>query len=403
MKQFRALGRFTWPFFFVITAFSAFVLHKILENAQSQKSRIAAIGIILFAGVFNILEALPYHREMDWNITRSPNLFQRKNLVKSMDSAIKAIHPAEYQAIISLPFFYQGSESYSRPQQDETVRSSVVFSYHTGLPLVCANLTRTSVPESKNIVQLVTADFYNKAIEPDLPDSRPFLVIRTNDPLTAYEEMLFRKCKPVYQGSGISLFRLEKTALFNDSSPEVYAEYLKRKSGLIVKDRFLLSDSSFLFYDDFEQRQSGQPFRGKGGFQSEKKNKNVLAEFAPGTFESGKKYIAGAWMYNGRPDALNLYFRFIIEEYDESSDTWESTTHFPDQSETINGDWSLVEGEFTVKNPENRIYIVTIGTKDAKGPLFVDDLLVRESGTDVYSIEGQGNILFFNNHQIQLR
>ncbi len=403
MKQFRALGRFTWPFFFVLTAFSAFVADKIYETAQRRTGRIAAIGFILIAGLLNIVEALPYHREMKWTINQSPNLFQRENLNKSLYSAIGMVNPAEYQAIISLPFFYQGSESYSRPQNDETVRSSIVISYHTGLPLVCANLTRTSIQESKNIVQIVTPDYYKKTIEPDLPDSRPFLVIRTGDPLTACEELLFRKCKPVFQGKDVSLYRLDKKSLFSNSSAEVMAEFMQKRASFITKDRFSLSDSSFVYYDSFEQKQSEHPFRGKGGFRSEKKNKNVLAEFAPGTFKSGKKYMASAWMFNGLPDALNLYFRFIIEEYDESADSWESTTCFPDQSETINGNWSLVEGEFEVRNPGNRIYIVTIGTRDAKGPLFIDDLLVREAAVDVYYKDDNDKTLFYNNHQIQVR
>jgi len=403
MKQFRALGRFTWPFFFVLTAFSAFVINKIHETSHDREGRITAIVIALVAGLLNIMEALPYHREMKYTISQSPNLFQRENLNKSLNSAIGMINPAEYQAIISLPFFYQGSESYSRPQNDETVRSSIVISYHTGLPLVCANLTRTSIQESKNIVQIVTPDYYKKAIEADLPDNRPFLVIRTADPITPYEELLFNKCKPVFQGKEVSLYRLDKKSLLSNSSAEVKAGFMQRRSSFITKDLFSLSDSSFVYYDSYEQTHSEHPFRGKGGFRSEKKNKNVLAEFAPGTFEKGKKYMASAWMYNGLPDALNLYFRFIIEEYDEPADSWESTIYFPDQSETINGDWSLVEGEFEVKNPGNRIYIVTIGTRDAKGPLFIDDLLIRESGKDVYSIAGPGNALFFNNHRIQIR
>lgn len=403
MKQFRALGRFTWPFYFVATIFTATVISKIYENANSRKGRNIAIGLAFIAGFANIAEAIPYHKEMSFTITQTSNLFQRKNLSNQINSAIETINSSEYQAIISLPFFYQGSESYSRPQNGETVRSSIILSYHTGLPMVCANLTRTSIPESKNIVQLVSPDFYPKRIETDLPDPRPFLVIRTSDHLTVYEEALFRKCKPVYKNDQISLFRLEKEDIFKSSAPLVIAEFLNKKAVLKRKDNFYLSDSSFIFYNGFEQQTSEHPFRGKGGFASVKKNKNVLAEFNPWTFEQGKQYHVSAWMYNGLPDALNLYFRFIVEEYDEAADVWESTTFFPDQSETINGDWSLAEGVFTVKNPKNRIYIVTIGTKDAKGPLYIDDLLVRETGVDVYDINTGNNRLFFNNHDVQIR
>jgi hypothetical protein len=403
VKQFRALGRFTWPFYFAATFFTAMVIGKIYETATSRKGRVLAIGLALLAGLANIVEALPYHREMAWTITQSPNLFQKKSLSQSLNSAIGSINTNDYQAIISLPFFYQGSESYSRPRNEETAKVSMVFSYHTGIPLVCANLTRTSVQESKNIVQMVSPDFYKKTIEADLPDNRPFLVICTRDGITGYEEDILKKCTPLYQSGEISLYSLQKSDLFRSSAPDIVENFRALENSLLRKDEFYLTkDPSIFYYNDFETLTSEKPFRGKGGFQSVKRDKNVLAEFGPGTFSSGKSYHLSAWMFNGRPDALNLYFRFIVEEYNEQSDFWESTTFFPDQSEVINGDWSLVEGVFEVRNPQSRIYIVTIGTKDAKGPLFIDDLLIGDKGVDVYRLSPEDSTLFYNNHAVSV-
>ncbi|MHC1777143.1 MAG: hypothetical protein AB9834_17210 [Lentimicrobium sp.] len=401
VKQFRALGRFTWPFYFVITVFTATVLSVLYERSGSIKGRNIVIGLALLAGLANIAEALPYHREMSWSITRSPNLFQRENLSKSFKSALDTIQTEDYQAIVTLPFFYQGSESYSRPRSEESSRASMVFAFHTGIPLVCANLTRTSIQESKNIVQLVSPDYYKKGIESDLPDNRPFLVIRTSDALTEYEEAVFRKCRPLFQSNEISLYSLLKADLFSSSAPAIFANFRASESQMFQRDGFFLTkDSSFLYYNDFENLKSEKPFRGKGGFQSVKKGKNVLTEFGPGTFKAGNQYQISVWMFNGMPDALNMWFRFIVEEYDETADTWKSTTWFPEHSEVINGDWSLVEGVFEVSNPNNRIYIVTIGKKEAREPLFVDDLLIREKGTDVYRFNDGYLSLFYNNHEV---
>jgi len=106
-------------------------------------------------------------------------------------------------------------------------------------------------------------------------------------------------------------------------------------------------------------------------------------------------------MYNGIPDALNNWLRFIIEEFDESKNAWISTEILPEQSEVINGNWSLVEGTFEVMNSKSRIYITTKGKDDSKQPLYVDDLLIREVGVDVYKMEG--NSLFYNNHDIKVK
>lgn len=401
LKQFRALGRFTWPFFFVSTAFSAWVVNQVYVTAASGRQRIAAIVLALAAGVMNVAEALPYHREMAYNITRSSNLFLRENLSEAFNAAIDAVNPEEYQAIVALPFFYQGSESYSRPGQETTTRLATLLSYHTGLPMVNANLTRTSVQESKNIVQMVSPDYYEKAIAADLTDTRPFLVITTTDPLTAYEGMLLKKCSPVTGNPEVSLWKLPLNSLFSSTEREVYAGFLNQKTALQQLNGFYVTDSGFLYYDSFEKQSAAKVFRGSGGFEGPKKGKNVLAEFAPGTFLKDKTYHLSAWMYNGHPDALNLYFRFMVEEYDEKQGTWTQTTCFPDQSETINGNWSLAEIPFRVSSPGNRIYIVTIGARDARGPVYIDDLLIREEAMDVYREEG--DFLFFNNHRIDLR
>lgn len=76
---------------------------------------------------------------------------------------------------------------------------------------------------------------------------------------------------------------------------------------------------------------------------------------------------------------------------------------FSEQAEVINNNWSLAEGVFTVKDSKNRIYIVSKGKDDSKASLHVDDLLIKESGINVYKIDSLDNSLFFNNHRVSLR
>ncbi len=401
IKQFRALGRFTWPFFYAATAFSAWVVNQVYTNAGSRRTKRIAILMAFTALALNIPESWSYHREVSHDIRRNTNLFRKENLDADLLRATEAFVPSDYQAIIALPFFYQGSESYSRPGGSATTRLATLLSYHTRLPMVNANLTRTSVPESKKILQMVTPDYYPKAIAADLTDKRPFLIVRTADPVSEYELLLLGKCTPVFSSPAISMLKLEVDDLLSSGNHRAWSDFMARRQQLHASGSFLTSREGFLYYNGFDDRKPEKVFRGSGGFEAMKKGRNVLAEFAPGTFESGKEYNISAWMYNGHPDALNLYFRFMVEEYDEKQGTWTQTTCFPDQSETINGDWSMPEFSFRVNNPLSGIYIVTVGPRDARGPLYIDDLLIREKGMDVYREEG--DFLFFNNHRIDLR
>ena len=405
IKQFRATGRFVWPFYFVFTIFGALVFQKLFYKLKDKKGVVYGILFVLVIVGINIAEGLPYHFNVSKSITQYPNLFKADLLPLSYKNAISNIIPDDYQAIISLPFYYQGSESFARPRNDDAVRNSIVISYHTGIPIICANLTRTSIGESKKIVQLVSPNYYEKLLIEDMTSNKPILIVKTETNLTQYEQLILNKGKSIFKEGSIELLVIEKKKLFSDDGKKVLTQFQEKMSNLYEQNSFFTSDSSsVLFYDSFENTKSDTSFRGKGSYHSVKKGKNTYAEFSPNTFEEGKEYHVSMWMYNGEPDALNLWFRFIIEEYDEVNDSWYSTTFFPEQSEVISDNWSLIEGVFKVNSSKNLIYIVSKGKEDSKALLHADDLLIKEKGIDVYKIEDKdSSLLFFNNHRINIR
>ncbi len=404
LKQFRATGRFAWPFYFVALVFAATVMQEIYTKSLNQPWKKFAVVLCIMVGVFNVVEGFYYHIETSTAIVKSKNLFKKEFLPDSFKTAFESVNPENFQAIIALPFYYQGSESFSITGSSETFRASLLLSYFTGLPNVCANLTRTSIKESKNIIEMVAPDFYKKDIIADLPDNRPFLAVRSRDSISKYENDIFVKCKPLFANDEISLYSLAKDDLFRNSGQSIYEKFIQIKPTLFQKNSFYLSDeNSFFYYNSFEETKSDWPFRGNGGFRSIKKGKNTFAEFAPETFMPGKKYSVSLWMYNGQKDALNDWFRFIIEEFDEEKNNWVSTTCFPAESEVINGDWSLVESTFEIKNPKSRIFIVTKGKDNSRADLFADDLLITETGVDVYGFDENSKRLFYNNHDVVLK
>lgn len=399
-KQFRGTGRFTWPFYFVITVFTAYSMHYYINSAKNSVKRIVLIVVTIIMGCFSIFEAIPYHVNSSKSITTSLNPFEIKYLNENYVNAIQSINPNDYQAIITLPFYYYGSESFARFRVEPTARASFIFSYHTGIPIINANLTRTSVAESKNIVQIVTPNFYNKPIIGDFKSSKPFIILRTNDSITKYEKLILNKAKAIFISDEISLFAISKEKLFENHSIEVINDYKLKKEKLYRNLNFeCTTDSSYIFYNNFDNNKASITYRGKGAYASVKKGDNVFAEFNGNTFKSNKQYDVSLWMYNGLKDALNLWFRFIIDEYDENNNLINQTVIFPEHAETIDGNWSLVEGIYTVSNAKHRIKIYSVGKKDSKAELFADDLLIKESENNIYRLDS--NELFFNNHKIR--
>ena len=403
-KQFRATGRFVWPFYFAFTVFAAYVFQaKFLIYNDKKKRNIGILFLILLLGT-SYVEGFQYHINVSKSITKNPNLFNKELLSEEFNKSINHVNPNDYQAIISFPFYYQGSESYARPINEEAVRNSLILSYHTGIPNVCSNLTRTSIEESKKIVQVVSPNYYTKNIVDDLSSKKPFLIVKTGNSFSKYEQAIIEKGISIYKNDKFELLQIKFEELFSDDRNKLVDAFQDKLTKLVIQESFYASSpSSVLYYNSFENTKSDTSFRGNGSFTSIKKGKNTFAEFPPNTFQKGKEYDLSMWMHNGEQDALNLWFRVMVEEFDETNNKWYITTFFPDQAEVISDNWSLLEGVFTVNNSKSWIYIVSKGKESSKATLHADDLLIKEKDIDVYKIDSMDSLLFFNNHRVSLR
>ena len=401
LKQFRATGRFVWPFYFAFSVFSAYVFQR-LTLILLNRSRFAGVSFIALVFLVTFAEGAVGHHHMSHRISSQKNVFLPEHLSPGFQVLLDQIDSEQYQAIISFPFFYNGSESFSRPRDELAVTNSLIVAYHTGLPCVSTNLTRTSVDESKKIVQFLSPGYYPKNIQADLTDNRPFLVVKTGTNFTTYEKAIIEKAEPIDFADGLGIMRLSKEALFENEGPVIRARFEADSSQLNQRNGYFLSDTcSVLYHDGFENQDSPLPFAGNGGYHGLKKGENKLAIFAANTFLKDRDYEVSIWMHNGEKDALNLWFRFLIEEYDAPSNQWFRTPFFPEFSEVIYGDWSLVEGSFRVHDPANVVQIVTRGKANSKATFNADELLIKDKGVKVFKLLDDEQTLFYNNHRIQ--
>ena len=401
LKQFRATGRFVWPFYFAFSVFSGYVFQR-LTLILLNRSRFAGVSFIALVFLVTFAEGAVGHHHMSHRISSQKNVFLPEHLSPGFQALLDQIDSEQYQAIISFPFFYNGSESFSRPRDELAVTNSLIVAYHTGLPCVSTNLTRTSVDESKKIVQFLSPGYYPKNIQADLTDNRPFLVVKTGTNFTTYEKAIIEKAEPIDFADGLGIMRLSKEALFENEGPVIWARFEADSSQLNQRNGYFLSDTcSVLYHDGFENQDSPLPFAGNGGYHGLKKGENKLAIFAANTFLKDRDYDVSIWMHNGEKDALNLWFRFLIEEYDAPSNQWFRTPFFPEFSEVIYGDWSLVEGSFRVHDPANVVQIVTRGKANSKATFNADELLIKDKGVKVFKLLDDEQTLFYNNHRIQ--
>ncbi|OIP03262.1 MAG: hypothetical protein AUJ97_04820 [Bacteroidetes bacterium CG2_30_32_10] len=406
LKAFRATGRFAWVFYYVITISSLYFFNNIINSMMEKRKVLFGSCLMILLPSLFVIEGWSYHQEASKEIVKEVNLFDKKQLTVEYKDALGKINSQNYQAIIPLPFYYNGSDCFSRPVQNHILTYSMVISYHTKLPICAAYLTRIAIPESKNIVQIVSPDFYEKQIEKDLKNTKPFLVLRSNESLSIYEQDIINKSRLIFKNANFTLYELKCADLFKNNATAQIDSFQVHKNKFFSKSGFIVSDtSSFLYYNDFNNNSFEKSFRGKGALTFKKEGKNTIVKFPPNSFNADKEYQVSAWMYNAKQESLSDWFRFIVEEYNIIENKWESTMCLPTNSEVINGDWSLIEMKFKVLNPNNSISIVTIGKKYDRENVYIDDLLIREINTDVYKVVKQNNFdkiteLFKNNQQI---
>ncbi len=403
IKQFRATGRFTWFFFFAISIFSIFTINNIFNSLIKSNKKILAYFLIIIALLLYILEGSVYHNYVSQEIKKSENYFNTKLISKDIKEGITNIDISKYQAIIALPFYHTGSETFGIPSKKEISKISMIISYYTGMKMVNSMLSRTSIYESKNIISLISPDYYDKKIKNDINSKKPFLLICSNEDLSQYEQKILNKSNLIYKNKSLSLYSLSYKKLFQNSAQEEINYFEKKKNNLFLKQNFYVSDTlNFLYYNNFDNKKSNFVFRGAGAFEITKPLNKVFVDFPPNTFDTKKEYTASIWMYNNLDDALNKWLRFMVLEYDAQNNKWIELFCLPEYCGIIKDNWSLVELDFKIKNTNNSVSIVVKAKQEI---LYVDELLIREKNNAIYKVlkknsDNKTLELFKNNHQI---
>jgi len=161
LKQFRALGRFSWPFFYVSGVIGIVLLsefYKRLSSFENQLRKpyksIVFVSICFgfqLAEAFNLL-AIP--------TTFTANLFDQQKLNKEEKQLIARCKKEKESkdAILPLPWFHIGSEIYGKEASVETLRNSFLLSAHTGIPLYAVMMGRTSKKQTMEYFHSLSAE-----------------------------------------------------------------------------------------------------------------------------------------------------------------------------------------------------------------------------------------------------
>jgi len=378
LKQFVGLGRFAWPFYFTITFFSLYFVKEVFTKKQNR-------FILLLSVVLLFTEGLSNHFYLRKIINQNSNIFV--DIPKSMEGFLesnKAIS-SEYQAIVPIPFYHKYISLHSHIDSDKSEKLSMQFSYSTGLPLMSAILSRPSLVESQNILQVFIPAYYKKPIQEAL-NKKPLLLLYTKENHAEIENNLMDKSNLFFDNDEFELFKLPVDALFKSDNYKYVKDFLINRNSFQKdeKNGFYRNSSGYIYYNSFDKTNSKIKYRGTGALALKKTDLNVIYKSKPNEFNLNKPYNISFWYYNHLYDqAFNSIW---LEVKNEKGKIIYSKYIDPVKSNIKDGNWNFNEFEFSIKNKEDYIIILSKGKDVFADSIFVDELLIRPVLMDVFKL-----------------
>ncbi|MCL1822531.1 MAG: hypothetical protein FWG22_06885, partial [Prolixibacteraceae bacterium] len=394
-RQLRALARFSWVFFYMINivVFAALFRKAFAAPARWWWKIIAALAVVLlmYEGIFNV------QNTSSQLANHIPALEDGDNLT-SENAWVHKINPADYQAIIPIPYFHVGSENIWLEGSHNVQQTTMLASLKTGLPTTAVMLNRTSVSQTYVNYALFTEPAERLDFPDYLPDDKPFLVLAMNDyKPNDTEEFLLKQTVFVLTTNNFTLYRLPVSAIRRLNL--IYRDKMLRqfaRESLSPNREWSVSNASAWYkYVSFDDLLSDNAFAGRGAAQFTSGGWQTVWSDTLKNVAADKSLKISFWINNYKKDAY-LQSSFRLEQINQA--TGEIDYVFDNQFfkyiKAFYGEWALIEFDAVTRN-NDEILRLSMENDILKKNLFqLDELLLRESSLNVY--QTSGNFLKIN-------
>lgn len=223
LRQFRSLGRFAWIFYYVFNVYAAITIYHLFIEQIKPQSAFARIALILIVSLGWMVDGIQHHIFMR-NIAVQNNFthdfFGKRDVHKKLSEAKLTVQG--FQAALVLPYFHIGSEKFYI--ENNNLYPAFKLSYGTGLPLMNASQSRSSVSETSLLVNIVGDSLLPKSILTNLTDKRPILVMAAKTGLSPNEQFLVNRSQYLFNDGEYNYLALYPDAFANEHQAESYLQ-----------------------------------------------------------------------------------------------------------------------------------------------------------------------------------
>ena len=295
VKQFRALGRFTWIFYYIFTVYSAYFFYRLYRFLRLKGMALAGTIIIIFVIGYGSIDA-------GTNIKRSTRgLLNKNDKFESNDKEYLArfkeakVNPDEFQGIFFLPFASTCGDKLLFEHGMNSFSDAMKCSYHTGIPLIQSFSPRLSYSQALSSIQMLANPAIEKSRLKDM-NEKPILLVCTKEKMNSKEAWLQSKGEVFWEDKYITLSKLPLSVFHN--SHQQWLEMAANKIATLKSSGNISTDVNFasIIFNGFDNGKAKHIFSGKGAFYKKKGELEILNEQIKGNQTSGK-YELSFWLY----------------------------------------------------------------------------------------------------------
>lgn len=378
LQQFRSIGRFAWPFFYVWNVLAFLAWYRMIE-AWKKPLWQWLISLLLLVVLIQDVYFFTHRRNLE--------LQQVTHLTRGPSFTELGIDFSKYQAVIPVPYYNVGSNNFVAGGTGFSMQRSLTIGIQTGIPTTGAMLARSSRSQAMRQWQLIKEPYRVPIIFEDYPNKKPLLLFWSKK-MKPEQEVPYRHLLEgallIYEDERSRLYEVPLQA-FADRIQERTERVLAEITDSLYAHGSLLSTDSVenFVYRDFEEESSGRAYAGSGSSKGILHIPTIIWDGAIPHAQTDTSYWFHAWAYVGE-DRLTSNVFLLEEVRPDGSVASRHHVHTWRQTATIDPDWVLVEYEFRLKDRHNSLRISYGREQMVERASYVDELLVRPASTDVY-------------------
>lgn len=386
LKQFRALGRFAWIFYYVFTVATAWYIYFIFRLLRRKKMPVAGISVLVISLSLWIIDAGVHVKKSTARIFNPNILLSRTD--EGYDTLMKeaGIDTSAYQAILFLPLTNTSGDKLLFSRGMETYGDAIQCSYRTGLPMIESFAPRISFTHALSAIQMGADSCIEKVRLKDM-NGKDILLIYHEDKLVLQEKWIADHSETILK-TGKSTFAKLPPSFFIRKHQEWKNKADSLRITLSGDENFACSGSKeAVLCKSFDDLQSEFSFTSSGALYRRKGEMEVFNQ----VIHNGEQELVfdlSFWMYiDHRTD--NMPDAYLTRMKDNKPDG-ESRKIETREIFNVYGKWARIACTFKAgKGEQFRLSV--------KGKyITIDDLLVKPLDSNVSVLDQTGKGLFDN-------